>query len=83
MYTSILCIILVLFSGVLFSITRHILFRDVDEELQVKAAEITNILKTYEKLKQTESRQQHLINKLLGIEDRAKLIIDDLWRSDM
>ncbi len=83
MYTSILCIILVLFSGVLFSVTRHILYRDVDEELQVKAAEIVNILKSYEKLKQTESRQQHLINKLLGVEDRARLIIDDLWRSDM
>ncbi len=83
LYTSILAIILILFSGVLFSITRHILFRDVDEELQVKSAEIVNILKTYEKLKQTESRQQHLINKLLGLEDRAKLIIDDLWRSDM
>jgi len=83
LYTSILAIILILFSGVLFSITRHILFRDVDEELQVKAAEIVNILKTYEKLKQTESRHQHLINKLLGVEDRARLIIDDLWRSDM
>jgi len=83
MYTSILCIILVLFSGVLFSVTRQILFRDVDEELQIKAAEIVNILKTYEKLKQTESRHRHLINKLLGVEDRAKLIIDDLWRSDM
>ena len=83
LYTSILCIILVLFSGVLFSVTRHILYRDVDEELQVKAAEIVNILKSYEKLKQTESRNQHLINKLLGIEDRARLIIDDLWRSDM
>jgi heavy metal sensor kinase len=83
LYTSILCIILVLFSGVLFSITRHILFRDVDEELQIKAAEIVNILKSYEKLKQTKSRHQHLINKLLGVEDRARLIIDDLWRSDM
>ncbi|MBC2714818.1 MAG: HAMP domain-containing protein [Desulfobacteraceae bacterium] len=83
LYTSILCIILVLFSGVLFSITRHILYRDVDEELQIKAAEIVNILKSYEKLKQTESRHQHLINKLLGVEDRARLIIDDLWRSDM
>jgi heavy metal sensor kinase len=83
LYTSVLCIILVIFSGVLFSITRYILFRDVDEELQIKAAEIVNILKSYEKLKQSESPQHHLINKLLGIEDRARLIIDDLWRSDM
>jgi len=83
LYTSILCVILVVFSGILFSITRHILYRDVDDRLQMKASEIVNILKSYEKLKQTETQQQHLINKLLGIEDRARLIVDDLWRSNV
>ena len=83
LYTSILCVILVVFSGVLFSVTRHILYRDVDDRLQMKATEIINILKSYEKLKQTETQQQHLINKLLGIEDRARLIVDDLWRSNV
>lgn len=83
LYTTVLAVILVLFSGVLFSVTRHILYRDIDEELQIKAAEIVNILKSYEKLKRSESPHQHLLNKLLGIEDRARLIIDDLWRSDM
>ena len=83
LYTTILCVILVVFSGVLFSVTRHILYRDVDDKLQMKAAEIVNILKSYEKLKQTETQQQHLINKLLGIEDRARLIVDDLWRSNI
>ncbi|MDO9263649.1 MAG: ATP-binding protein [Desulfosalsimonadaceae bacterium] len=83
LYTSILCVILVVFSGVLFSVTRHILYRDVDDRLQMKATEIINILKSYEKLKQTETQQQHLINKLLGLEDRARLIVDDLWRSNV
>lgn len=83
LYTSVLCLILVVFSGVLFSITRHILYRDVDDRLRMKATEIVNILKSYEKLKQTETQQQHLINKLLGIEDRARLIVDDLWRSNI
>ena len=83
LYTSILCVILVLFSGVLFSVTRHILYRGLDDDLRIKAAEIVNILKSYEKLKQSATPQQHLINKILGIEDRARLIIDDMWRSDM
>jgi heavy metal sensor kinase len=83
LYTSVLCVILVVFSGVLFSITRHILYRDVDDRLRMKATEIVNILKSYEKLKQTETQQQHLINKLLGLEDRARLIVDDLWRSNI
>jgi len=83
LYTTILCIILVLFSGVLFSVTRHILYRGLDDELRIKATEIVNILESYEKLKRSETPHQHLLNKLLGIEDRARLIIDDLWRSDM
>ncbi|MFZ2632226.1 MAG: ATP-binding protein [Desulfosalsimonadaceae bacterium] len=83
LYTSILCVILMVFSGVLFSVTRHILYRDVDDRLRMKATEIVNILKSYEKLKQTETQQQHLINKLLGLEDRARLIVDDLWRSNV
>ncbi|MDA8402834.1 MAG: ATP-binding protein [Desulfobacteraceae bacterium] len=83
LYTSILCLILVVFSGVLFSVTQHILYRDVDDRLRMKATEIINILKSYETLKQTETQQQHLINKLLGLEDRARLIVDDLWRSNI
>lgn len=83
LFTSILCLILIAFSGSLFGITRHILYRNLDEELSIKAAEIVNILRSYEKLKKTETQQQHLINKLLGIKDRARLIIDDLWRSDV
>lgn len=83
LYTTILCMILVLFSGVLFSVTRHILYQGLDDELRIKATEIVNILESYEKLKRSETPHQHLLNKLLGIKDRARLIIDDLWRSDM
>jgi heavy metal sensor kinase len=83
LYTSILCAILVLFSGVLFSVTRYVLYQGLDDELRLKSSEIINILNSYEKLKRSETMHQHLLNKLLGIEDRARLIIDDLWRSDM
>ncbi len=83
LYTSILCIILVCFSGVLYGVTRHILYRDVDDKLKIKASEVVNILHSYEKLKQTEFLRQHLTNKRFKNEDRTRLIIDDLWRSDM
>jgi heavy metal sensor kinase len=83
LYTSVLCVILVLFSGVLFSVTRYVLYRGLDDELRLKSSEIVNILNSYEKLKRSETMHQHLLNKLLGVEDRARLIIDDLWRSDM
>ena len=83
LYTSILAIILIVFSGILFAVTRHILYRNLDEELRVKANEIVNIVKSYEALKRYETQQQHLINKLLGMEDRARLIIDELWQSDV
>lgn len=83
LYTSILFGILLVYSGVLFGVTRHVLYRNLDEELRIKVAEISNILKSYEKLQRLESPHQHLLNKLLGLPDRARLIMDDLWRSDM
>ncbi|RJP37271.1 MAG: HAMP domain-containing protein [Desulfobacteraceae bacterium] len=83
LYTSILAVILIVFSGILFAVTRHILYRNLDEELRVKASEIVTIIKSYEALTSYETRQQHLINKLLGLEDRARLIIDEMWRSDV
>ncbi len=83
LYTSVLFVILVIFSGVLFSVTRYVLYQGLDDELRLKSSEIVNILKSYEKLSRSETPHQHLLNKLLGIEDRARLIVDDLWRSDM
>lgn len=83
LYTSILAVILIIFSGILFTVTRHILYRNLDEELRVKGNEIVNIIRSYEALTSYESRQQHLINKLLGLEDRARLIIDEMWQSDV
>lgn len=83
LYTSVLFGILAIYSGVLFGITRHILFSNLDEELRIKASEIVNILKSYEKLRRLETPHRHLLNKLLGLPDHTRLIMDDLWRSDM
>ncbi|PIP42434.1 MAG: hypothetical protein COX19_01165 [Desulfobacterales bacterium CG23_combo_of_CG06-09_8_20_14_all_51_8] len=83
LYTSILFGILAIYSGVLFGVTRHVLYQNLDNELRIKAAEISSILKSYEKLRRLESPHQHLLNKLLGLPDHARLIMDDLWRSDM
>ena len=30
LYTTVLCVILIMFSGILFSVTRHVLYRDLD-----------------------------------------------------
>ncbi len=83
LYSTILCLILIVFSGVLFSVTRHILYRDIDEELMIKANEIINIIHSYETLNRPEAQTRHLINKLLGVPDPTRLIIDDLWRSNV
>ena len=83
LYTSILCIILIAFSGSLFYVTRQILYRDLDEILILKATKIADILTSYEDLKKTAPPPNTLISKLFGIDHRMRLIIDDLWRSDV
>ena len=83
LYTLILCIILVAFSGSLFYVTRQILYRDLDEILTLKATKIADILTSYEDLKKTSPPPNALLNKLFGIDYRMRMIIDDLWRSDI
>lgn len=83
LYTSILCIILVIFSGILFFTTRHILYRDVDGRLMIKANEIVNILKSYGEIKGDEARPGNMIQQMLGIKSQARSIINSLWRSDI
>ena len=83
LYTSILCIILVIFSGILFFTIQHILYRDMDERLMLKANEIVNILKSYGELKGAERQPQNMIKQMLGLQDQTRTIIDRLWRSDM
>jgi two-component system, OmpR family, heavy metal sensor histidine kinase CusS len=83
LYSSILCAILVVFSSVLFYTTYLILYRDVDERLSLKATAIADILKSYEDMRKIQTTPQDLINRLLGIEDPSRLIIENLWRSDI
>ncbi len=83
LYTSILCVILVVFSGVLFYLTALILYGDVDERLRLKATAVADILKSYEDLRKTPVTPQDLINRLLGIDDPSLMILENLWRSDI
>ncbi|MGB9499025.1 MAG: ATP-binding protein [Dissulfuribacterales bacterium] len=83
LYTSILCIILVAFSASLFYVTHQILYRDLDEILTLKATKIADILSSYEDLKKKSPPPNALLNKLFGIDYRMRMIIDDLWRSDV
>jgi len=83
LYTTLLCVILVAFSGIIYSVTRHALYRNLDERLVIKANQIVNIINSYEALRRSESPPQQLINLFLGIPDRTRLIIDDMWRSDV
>lgn len=83
LYTSILCIILIGFSAALYSLTRHILYENMDQSLRLKGSEIANILASYERLSRSRPLPRDILNKLLGVDYRTRLIIDDLWRADI
>lgn len=86
LYTSILCVILVIFSTVLFSFVRHILYRDLDERLRIKAKEIAGILKVYTEFKKIENHPVLRMEKFFdefNDEAQERMVIDDLWRSQV
>ncbi len=85
LYSGILLGILLAYNSVLYFSLRSILVRDVDEELKIKAGEISNILLAYEKIKNTSLHPMSVLENLLQkhgvLPDRA-VIVDDLWRSN-
>lgn len=83
LYSTILCIILVAFSTAIYSLTRHILYKNVDQSLRLKGSQIANILASYEKLNHSHPLPRDILNKILGVDYRTRLIIDDLWRADI
>ncbi|NOY69387.1 MAG: HAMP domain-containing protein [Deltaproteobacteria bacterium] len=83
LYTSVLCVILLGFSTALYSLTRHILYENIDQSLRLKGSEIANILASYDRLNRTCPLPRDIINKLLGVDYRTRLLIDDLWRADI
>lgn len=85
LYTSILCVILVVFSSMLFTVVRYVLYRDLNEKLKIKANEIANILEAYQEVKEIQMHPFTLMNRFFSgepLEDKERMIIDELWRSE-
>ncbi|VAX35486.1 hypothetical protein MNBD_UNCLBAC01-1461, partial [hydrothermal vent metagenome] len=86
LYSVILTLILCVFSTVVYLSIRNILYHNLNQELKIKAEEISTILYAYE---QIERSREHPLNVLLerlqsesgGI--NSKMVIDDLWRSKL
>jgi heavy metal sensor kinase len=86
LYSGILTVILIVFSLVVFLSARSILYHDLDENLEIKAEEISGILKAYQQLKQNEEHPLGMMLKRLrneGLGMSQKLIIDELWKSEL
>ena len=77
--------ILLVYNIVIFVSVHSILIKDVDEELRIKAQEISSILHAYEKFKTISSHPLSMLEGLLqdhGMLPKREVIIDELWRSD-
>ncbi len=86
LYSCLLAVILSAFSAGIYFCIKNILYDDIDEELRIKAQETTSILLAYEKIDYTEKHPiaqvlEMLKRKELGMS--PKMIIDDLWRSQV
>ncbi len=82
LFTFILFLILTVYSSVLYYATYKILYHDIDEDLKVKAEEISSIMNAYMKLKEIERHpigffSEIITSERVGINKRA--IIDELW----
>lgn len=86
LYSCLLAVILSVFSGVIYLNVKNILYKDLNEELRIKARETTNILYAYEKIQYST---RHPVAQMLEMLKRQelginqKMIIDDLWRSQV
>lgn len=86
LFTVILAVILLAFSGLVYNKLRNILIADTDQELKLKAEEIVAILNAYEKIKTQKGQSLNVFWDILeseGFFKQQKMIIDDLWRSKL
>ncbi len=86
LYSSILCLILTLFGLFIYFDLKENLYKDLDDDLVIKAKEIVNILNAYEKISNIERHPHGLILKALqneGIIPDQRIIINDLWKSEL
>ncbi|MDP8266813.1 MAG: ATP-binding protein [Candidatus Aceula meridiana] len=86
LYSTIQIIILVVFSAVVFFSVRAMLYHDLNQDLKIKAEEVAGILSAYQ---QVQRVKEYPVRQILGIlkgEGAAasqKMIIDELWRSQL
>lgn len=86
LYSAILAVILIVFSGIIYFSVDKILYQNLDHELRIKAEEISGILNAYEKIKLSEEFPLNRILEIMKHQETGmsqKLIIDDLWRSQI
>ncbi len=86
LYSSILALILIIFSTIIFFSVHKILYHDLDQELRIKAEEIAEILNAY---KQAELAEEPDIGQIISIlkgqnpQSHQRMIVDDLWKSKL
>jgi len=85
LYSGILAVILCFFGVSIYFSINHILYHDLDDDLNIKAKEISTILHTYESIDNLENNSlRHMLGMLKGKKNRReineKMVIDDLWR---
>jgi two-component system heavy metal sensor histidine kinase CusS len=86
LYSAILAVILITFSLVMFFVTQNILYKNLDQELKIKAEEIAGILNAYKQVQNTAEHPLGQILMLLGDDatrTNQKMIVDELWRSQL
>ena len=83
LYTSILGVILVVFSGYLLHTIRQILYKEEEEELLVEAREINDFIDVYAKIPQKDNSLAILFYQLFGGSAPGdKKLIDQLWEKE-
>jgi len=86
LYTSILCVILIIFSCAVFCFLRDIFYRELDQNLQIKANEISNIFHTCQKSNTGAPHPTDLIKEFFSDNfsgNNQRTIIDELWHSQV
>ena len=85
LYSSILCLILISFSAYLFQTVRHTLYKNVEDELRIKAEQINGIIDAYAEMARSDKPHVPLMRQFLSQQGKissGKEIIDELWAKD-
>ncbi len=84
LYSSILAIILIIFSTTIYCTIRYILYQDIDDELRVKVNEIVSIINAYHDIEVNRNHPLESLMDAIRVHSGAKSqeeIINDLWRA--